>query len=354
MIDSNGNTVWSQVYNQPTTDGERIVFDTGTISGEYVKIQKNDSNFLHLAEVQVFDYTPVTRVDPTVDFNWGYQGSPAPGIQGANWAASWQGTVTADYSEDYTFYATADDGVRLWVNGQLLCDGWQPEGATEYSGTIHLEAGQSYSIQMEYYQVNGPESAKLEWSSASQAREVIPASNLSCANLLGEENVGPVNTVPGEQSETINQPVVFSTDNGNAIQVSDANSATSPVFASSFEDPNLGWGVVSGGYNGGGNEGGWNLTFLGRRGQRKRHRRQRQPVRQPLCPGRLTSTRHRRQCDGLARRHLQRSGHLHPQFPGRLHQRQSGLELVQRHKSDRRPDRRRDRRGVHAEFQRPF
>ena len=70
-----------------------------------------------------------------------------------------------------------------------------------------------------------------------------------------------MNTVPGEQDETINQPVVFSTDNGNAIQVSDPNSRSrSPVFTSSFEDPNLGWGDVSGGGNGGGNEGGWNLT----------------------------------------------------------------------------------------------
>ena len=205
-------------------------------------------------------FTPVSRVDSTVDFNWGNQGSPAPGIQGTDWAATWQGTVTADYSEDYTFYVTADDGVRLWVNGQLLCDGWQPEGATEYSSTIHLEAGQSYSIRMDYYQVTGPESAKLEWSSASQAREVIPASALSCANLLGEENAAPVNRVPGDQSATINQPVVFSTDNGNAIQVSDPNSAAAPVFSSSFEDPGMNWGDVSGGQCGGGNEGGWNLT----------------------------------------------------------------------------------------------
>ncbi len=259
VIDSNGNTVWSEVYTQPTTDGERLVFDTGTISGEYVRIQKNDANYLHLVEVQVFDYTPVTRVDPTVNFNWGIETSPAPGIPGANWQASWQGTVTADYSEDYTFYATADDGVRLWVNGQLLCDGWQPQGATEYSGTIHLDAGQSYSICMEYFQGGWGESAKLEWSSTSQTREVIPASNLSCANLLAGENATPVNTVPGDQSGTLNSPVVFSTANGNAIQVSDTNAATT-AFSDSFENPGMNWGDISGGQCGGGNEGGWNLT----------------------------------------------------------------------------------------------
>ncbi len=268
VIDSAGETVWSQDYTQPTSDGEAIVFDTGTIYGEYVKIQKNDSNYLHLAEVKVFDFSTfnaVSRVDPTVDFNWGDQASPAPGIEGTNWVATWQGTVTADYSEDYTFYATADDGVRLWVNGQLLCDGWQDQSSTTYSGTIHLEAGQSYSILMEYYQAGGGASAKLEWSSASQAREVIPASNLSCASVLGQESVAPDNSVPGDQSATVNQPVVFSADNGNAITVSGTDSATSSsasslVFSSSFENPVLNWGDVSGGGNGGGNQGGWNLV----------------------------------------------------------------------------------------------
>ena len=105
---------------------------------------------------------------------------------------------------------------------------------------------------MEYYQGGGPESAKLEWSSASQAREVIPAGNLSCANLLGEENTGPVNTVPGEQAATINQPVVFSTDNGNAIQVERPERLRGVVrwcSAAVSRIPIMNWGDVSGGGN---------------------------------------------------------------------------------------------------------
>ena len=99
VIDANGNTVWSEVYNQPTYTGQVLIFYTGNISGEYVRIQKNDANFLHLAEVEVFNVVPaVTRIDPTVNFDWGNQGTPAAGISGANWTASWQGEVTADYT----------------------------------------------------------------------------------------------------------------------------------------------------------------------------------------------------------------------------------------------------------------
>ena len=115
--------------------------------------------------------TPVYRVDSTVNFNWGTQGSPAPGISGTNWSASWQGQVLADYTGTYTFYGTADDGVRVWVNGQLLCDGWNCQAATTYSGTIDLQAGQSYSIRMDYFQGGGGEMAKLEWAADSQGNE---------------------------------------------------------------------------------------------------------------------------------------------------------------------------------------
>ena len=63
--------------------------------------------------------------------------------------------MQARYSEDYTFYTTGDDGVRLWVNGQLIIDGFIDQAPTEYSGKIRLEAGQKYDIKMEYYEKRG-------------------------------------------------------------------------------------------------------------------------------------------------------------------------------------------------------
>ena len=48
-----------------------------------------------------------------------------------------------------------DDGVRLWVNGQLLIDQWVDQGPTEWSGSISLVAQQRYNIQMDYYENGG-------------------------------------------------------------------------------------------------------------------------------------------------------------------------------------------------------
>ena len=54
------------------------------------------------------------------------------------------------YSQTYTFYTLTDDGVRLWVNGQLLVDKWIDQGPTDCSGQIALTAGQRYDVLMQF------------------------------------------------------------------------------------------------------------------------------------------------------------------------------------------------------------
>lgn len=55
------------------------------------------------------------------NFAWNMT-SPAAGIAGEWFSARWEGQVVPRYTETYTFYTQAEDGTRLWVNGQLLVD----------------------------------------------------------------------------------------------------------------------------------------------------------------------------------------------------------------------------------------
>ena len=120
----------------------------------------------------------LTRTDAMVNFpSWG-SGSPDPSIGADTFSVRWSGQVQAKYSETYTFYTKTDDGVRLWVNDQLLIDKWVTQGGTEWSGTIALTAGQKYKIVMEYFESDGGAEATLGWSSASQLKEIIPQANL--------------------------------------------------------------------------------------------------------------------------------------------------------------------------------
>jgi len=115
----------------------------------------------------------LTRVDPTVNFSWG-TGSPASGIASDSFSVRWSGTIKPTTSATYTFYGTADDGLRLWVNNQLLIDRWNAQAMVEWSGSITLQAGQSYPIRVEYIEEGGGASMKLQWSSSSMAKQIVP------------------------------------------------------------------------------------------------------------------------------------------------------------------------------------
>jgi hypothetical protein len=152
-------TTYTAAYQATTSGG------TGTgLSATYF----NNSDFTG---------TSVARVDPTVDFAWG-SGSPASAIGVDTFSARWIGQVEAPFTGTYTFYTVSDDGVRLWVNNQLLVNNWTNHAAIENRGTIALTAGQRYPIRMEFYENGGLATARLLWSSTSIGKSVIPKARL--------------------------------------------------------------------------------------------------------------------------------------------------------------------------------
>lgn len=123
------------------------------------------------------DNLALQRIDPTVNFEWSSQ-SPGQAVDLDDFSVRWLGQVKAQFDEVYTFYVTADDGVRLWVNNQLIVDQWNLQGATEFSGQIPLSLGQMYNIKVEYFEHTGDAVAKLAWSSSSTPKQIIPQSQL--------------------------------------------------------------------------------------------------------------------------------------------------------------------------------
>jgi hypothetical protein len=115
---------------------------------------------------------PRRRVDPEIRFSW--PGSPMPGIGADGFSVRWTGRIRPDFGEEYTFHATTDDGVRVWVDGEKIIDWWRDQAPTESRGTAELRAGHMHEIRVEYYESGGGASAELGWSSASQAKEIVP------------------------------------------------------------------------------------------------------------------------------------------------------------------------------------
>jgi hypothetical protein len=119
--------------------------------------------------------TVVTRTVPNIGFNWS-GGKPHPSINGDTFFIRFRAKVQPEFTETYTFFTRADDGVRLFVNGQLLVDQWADSDGTELSGTIDLEAGHKYDLRFDYFENIGFAQAQLLWESPSTPKQLIPKS----------------------------------------------------------------------------------------------------------------------------------------------------------------------------------
>lgn len=126
----------------------------------------------------------VTRIDPSIDFDWGKAGSPDPALTAGSFNAGWWGRVIAQHSEPYTFYTrtwSTGNSVSLWVDDQRLIEYTGPKGEglpEEQSATIVLKAGQLYEVIMQYSNDHSYGLAQLSWSSPSTGKTVIPKSQL--------------------------------------------------------------------------------------------------------------------------------------------------------------------------------
>ena len=105
----------------------------------------------------------VVRTDAGVNFAWD-SGSPAAGIPANNWSARWTGTLTPLKSGEYTFCLYADDGCRLFIDGQAVIDHWALDSGNEArTGEIRLVAGKKYNFRAEYFQAGGNDNIQLSW-----------------------------------------------------------------------------------------------------------------------------------------------------------------------------------------------
>jgi hypothetical protein len=200
----NSSLIPKVVIASPSTMTGSFTLGTGDNTGSYV-VQAQDSSGVALgsnsASVTInclagtglkgqyyndptdgtshFVMLAATRTDATVNFDWGRNTAPFAGINNIYYSVRWTGQVMPSYSESYNFYTWSDDGVRLWINGQLVIDNWNRHGAMENASTaIPLIAGQKYDIKLEYFELDVDATIKLSWSSTSQTKAIIAQTQL--------------------------------------------------------------------------------------------------------------------------------------------------------------------------------
>jgi hypothetical protein len=102
----------------------------------------------------------LTRDDPQISFNWG-AGAPAPGMPSDDFSVRWTRTIWLP-GGTYRFAAYVDDGVRVWLNGDLIIDRWRQSPATTYTADRALTTG-TYNLRVEYFEATGVAQAVFWW-----------------------------------------------------------------------------------------------------------------------------------------------------------------------------------------------
>ena len=123
----------------------------------------------------------LTRVEPQINNTWATgvsPSSPATTVNSDYFVSRYTADVLPEFSQIYTFEADVNTAGRLVVNGQVIFDIWGGSTTDNISGTIELQAGKRYPIIFEHMERTGDAYARLRWSSANRAEELIPQNRL--------------------------------------------------------------------------------------------------------------------------------------------------------------------------------
>jgi len=158
--------------------GEWIKVNDEAIYGSKAWIKTGEEKEYHLE-----------RIDKKIDFNW-VRNTPGKPVSEDNFNVTWTGFLQPPKSDIYTFEAVADDGVRLWIDDNLIIDQWQDEKAAvegnvmgkkevpAQDGKINLKAGIKYPVKIKYYEKRQQAVMRLFWSASEIQKQIIPGNNL--------------------------------------------------------------------------------------------------------------------------------------------------------------------------------
>jgi PKD repeat protein len=136
----------------------------------------------------------LTRNETDIDHDWG-EGAPASGLPADNFSARWTDRVSFDDGL-YRFKVKADDGIRLWLDGDRIINDWRDGSARWIEQDVVLEDDR-YDVKVEYYEHYGDAEIEVVWERIGDAINQVPKAIITGPTSAGE---GASVTFSGSQS----------------------------------------------------------------------------------------------------------------------------------------------------------
>jgi len=174
--------------------------------------------------------TGVPRCSAAIDYAWGDGDPGLAGIGADNFSARWTRADTFA-AGPITITPTADDGVRVYVDGTRVIDGWNDQGPTTPTATPTLTAG-PHTIVTEYYERVGGAQIRVSYTGGGDPGPAPPPPGGCTSDCGGSwQTLGyqmPVRSVHASLLHTGN--VLLVAGSGNDQTTFDAHTFRSTVW----------------------------------------------------------------------------------------------------------------------------
>jgi beta-glucosidase len=124
-----------------------------------------------------------------LEFDWPW--NPGAGVNDDDFSIRWTGYIQSEKSFDGWLGLSSDDGIRMWVDDQLVIDNWT-KGATSIVTTPkNIEAGKKYKVRIEMWEGGWGARAHLRWNldkiNLQPAIDIAKKADVAIV-VLGESN----------------------------------------------------------------------------------------------------------------------------------------------------------------------
>ncbi len=115
-----------------------------------------------------------SRLYDKIDFDWG-SGNPIVGVGANKFSVRWEWVISHFAAGTYRFKSHFDDAMRVWIDGALVIDAWDPKWSWFGKRQVlrRLSAG-NHRIKVEYREGWGNASVGLLWETAPSC-DAVPS-----------------------------------------------------------------------------------------------------------------------------------------------------------------------------------
>nr|WP_315221893.1 glycoside hydrolase family 3 N-terminal domain-containing protein [uncultured Flavobacterium sp.] len=131
----------------------------------------------------------LTRIDSQLEFDWPW--SPGDGVTDDDFSIRWTGYIQSEKAFDGWLGLSSDDGIRMWIDDQLVIDNWTKGATSMVTTPKNIEAGKKYKIRIEMWEGGWGARAHLRWNlekvNFQPAIDIAKKSDVAIV-VLGESN----------------------------------------------------------------------------------------------------------------------------------------------------------------------